>query len=199
MDDVVTITGRKFTLSVRGYDQDEVDGFLRVLATLLNNGADAAAEAARIAGMTRFTVVTLGYTRNEVHQHLNDLRLLLMRRAGAPVVSDVVEAPRAAEELPLPEPVAEVEAVAPEAIAVPEAVADTGPVEAESAGSAEEVGQPAPAEFAPSATYPWMMAPVDELPMVEEPVAEEAVTEEPVAPAAHEAEVEVEAEPVIEQ
>ena len=154
MDDVVTITGRKFALSVRGYDQDEVDGFLRILATRLNNGSDPAAEAARIASVTRFTVVTLGYARNEVHQYLNDLRLLLMRRAGAPIVSDVVEAPRVAED---------------------------------PAGSADEGSEASPPEFAPSATYPWLMAPAEQLPVVEEPVAQDN----------HKDEVEIETEPAI--
>lgn len=94
MDEMVTISGRKFSLSVRGYDQDEVDGFLRMLAARLDNGADPAVEAARIAGITRFPIVTLGYARDEVHEHLHELRLSLIGRAGEPIVSVVAEPPK---------------------------------------------------------------------------------------------------------
>ncbi|MGN6377492.1 MAG: DivIVA domain-containing protein, partial [Gaiellales bacterium] len=72
---------RQFSLGARGYNQDEVDSFLHEVAERMwAADADPSALADRLAG-PRFSVVTLGYSRNEVHQYMDDLRVLLRRRA----------------------------------------------------------------------------------------------------------------------
>ena len=190
---------------MRGYDQDEVDGFLRVLAARLDNGADPAAEAARIAGVTRFSIVTLGYARSEVHEHLHELRLFLMRRAGQPIVGDVVEAPKLVAQ---PEPV--MDAVVAELVmqAEPEPVMEAEPepvmeAQPEPALEAEpepvaEVVEEAPQPYRPMFSYGTSSQPAFEPAPVAEPEPEMEAEPEPMMEAEPEPVEEPEAQMVFE-
>lgn len=82
MQEAYDIRNRTFSFGAHGYDQDEVDRYMRELADRVDSGdVDWSGEADRLARHS-FTVVSLGYWRPDVDSYLTELHAWMDERAG---------------------------------------------------------------------------------------------------------------------
>ena len=82
MQEAYDIRNRTFSFGAHGYNQDEVDRYLRELADRVDSGdVDWSSEADRLAANS-FTVVSLGYWRPDVDSYMTELHAWMDERAG---------------------------------------------------------------------------------------------------------------------
>jgi DivIVA domain-containing protein len=82
MDEAHDIRNRTFSFGAHGYNQDEVDRYLRELADRVDSAdVDWGSEADRLARQS-FTVVSLGYWRPDVDSYVVELRAWMDERAS---------------------------------------------------------------------------------------------------------------------
>ncbi len=82
MQEAYDIRNRTFSFGAHGYNQDEVDRYLRELADRVDSGdVDWSSEADRLARHS-FTVVSLGYWRPDVDSYMAELHAWMDERAG---------------------------------------------------------------------------------------------------------------------
>ena len=109
MEDIHEIRNRTFSFGAHGYNQDDVDRYLRELADRIESGdADWDAELDRFEQRS-FAVVSLGYWRPDVDSYMAELGAWLSDRAGARTTES--QAPEEGPE-PVEEPEAESTAAA---------------------------------------------------------------------------------------
>ena len=82
MQEAYDIRNRTFSFGAHGYNQDEVDRYMRELADRVDSGdVDWSSEADRLAAHS-FTVVSLGYWRPDVDSYMAELHAWMGERAG---------------------------------------------------------------------------------------------------------------------
>ena len=82
MQEAYDIRNRTFSFGAHGYNQDEVDRYLRELADRVDSGdVDWSSEADRLARHS-FTVVSLGYWRPDVDSYMTELHVVDGRTRG---------------------------------------------------------------------------------------------------------------------
>src|SRR5206468_5821667 len=93
MEEAHDIRSRTFSFGAHGYNQDDVDRYLRELADRVDSaGVDWNDEVERLGRQT-FGVVSLGYWRPDVDSYLAELRSWMVERAGErPVTGGAPEA-----------------------------------------------------------------------------------------------------------
>ncbi|MGH3140721.1 MAG: DivIVA domain-containing protein [Gaiellales bacterium] len=82
MQETYDIRNRTFSFGAHGYNQDEVDRYMRELADRVDSGdVDWRSEADRLA-RNSFTVVSLGYWRPDVDSYMTELHAWMEEHAG---------------------------------------------------------------------------------------------------------------------
>ena len=82
MEEAHDIRNHKFSFGAHGYNQDDVDRYLRELADRVDSADVDWHEEVERLGRQQFGVVSLGYWRPDVDTYMAELRSWMVERAG---------------------------------------------------------------------------------------------------------------------